>query len=223
MSRLPAVLALLLFGCTSPLVPESAGSSGEAETTTGAHSTSEVGPSPTTAPADTTATTTRGSSDSGSTSLTPGSSGSSGDETDTSMSSGFILDPDGGGGCGGFCPANGVMAHCSLCSYFDQDCGAGHVCKPVDICGADTWSKPACRPAPEDATAQAGEPCMVEESPYSGIDTCAPTSMCFDVDPLTLEGTCAPYCSDFVTCEDTTQTCFEANDGWVPVCLSRCS
>lgn len=45
------------------------------------------------------------------------------------------------------------------------------------------------------------------------------------LDPLTLEGMCTPYCSsgDDITCEDPAQTCFEGNDGWVPLCLSSCS
>lgn len=231
MSRFPVVLAVLLVGCTGPLVPGAGGggggSSGAAGTTTGTPSPPETGSSPTTGPAVTTAVTTRGSSDSGSTGLLTGTTGSSGDESDTrtSLGSGFIVDPDGGGGCGGFCPSDGVMASCFACSYFDQDCPAGEVCKPADLCNAGTWSRPACLPAPDDANGQPGEPCTAEDSPFSGIDTCAPNSMCFDVDPLTLEGTCTPYCSSYdeVTCEDPTQTCFEGNDGWVSVCLPRCS
>lgn len=232
MSRSPAVLALLLVGCTGPLVPGAAGSSGEAETTTGTQSPPETGPLPTTAPpgttastaAVTTAVTTRGSSGYGSTGLMPGTTGSSGDESDTRTSvGGFIVDPDGGGGCGAFCPTSGVMASCFVCSYFDQDCGAGEVCKPADVCDSGTWSLPVCRPAPEDANGQPGEPCTMEENPFSGIDTCAPNSMCFDVDPMTLEGTCVGYCDSFIPCDDPTQACFEGNDGWVPLCLPSCS
>lgn len=149
------------------------------------------------------------------------SSSGEGDESDTGIGSGLIVDPD-GGGCPSFVP--GTMPHCTLeCTVFDQLCGEGEVCKPVGFDGAPTWAGPACRPVPDGPLAASGEPCSMMENRLSGLDDCVDTAMCLGVDPVTLEGTCAPYCSSVIACEDPMQTCFEGNAGFVPVCLDSCS
>lgn len=179
------------------------------ETTGGVTSTTSPQPSSETNPSPVTGTTGDSTSSSG-----------SGDEgPDTGLNSGFVIDPD-GGGCGGFGP--GVMAHCSLCSYFEQLCVRGESCKPTDQANAGTWTRPTCQPRPPGADGQPGSPCEVEDGPFSGIDTCE-SSMCWNVDADTSAGTCVAFCSSEVPCDDPMDTCFEGNDGFVPICLPSCS
>lgn len=159
------------------------------------------------------------------TSSSSGGLGSSGDALDTGISTGFITDPDGGGGCGGFQPDN-ALAHCSVeCIPWQQeDCGRGEGCKVADLSGSGTWSNPLCTSIPGDASLP-GELCTVEDSPMSGSDTCAAGSMCWDVDGDTLEGTCIEFCTydDGPRCTDPTRTCFNGNHEYLPICLPSCS
>ncbi len=207
-----------LLGCGA-LVPGS-----ETETSTepvGSTSSSTAGTVTSPTGGDVASTTDPASSSGSSPLSTSGttSSDSGSEGPDTGISTGFITDPD-GGGCGGFSP--GVMAHCSLCSYFDEDCPPGEACKPTDNANAGTWTTPICHPQSDDATGQPGSPCTVEDGPFSGVDTCA-SSMCWDVDVDTLEGTCVAFCSDLVPCTNPDDTCFNGNNGFVPICLPRCS
>ena len=152
------------------------------------------------------------------------STGTAGDETSdpTGVGTGFITDPDGGSSlC--FVPTHGKAVYSTACSYLGQDCPRGEVCKPTDNCVVGTWSQPVCVPAVPGADGQHGEPCVVEEGPFSGLDTCAANGVCIDVDPLTLEGRCAAYCSSDVACVDPDDACFRGNGGWLPVCLPGCS
>ncbi len=213
---------LLVAGGCGGLVPAETDASQSSAGSTTSSSTSGGSASETAAEVT---STTRADSSSGSTanpstsiSGTTGSS-SSGDDPDTGISTGFITDPD-GGGCGGFSP--GVMAHCSLCSYFEDSCVAGEACKPTDNANAGTWTTPVCRPVPDDATGQPGSDCTMEEGPFSGVDTCS-TGMCWNVDAETLEGSCVAFCAADVPCANPDEACFEGNGGFVPVCLPRCS
>jgi hypothetical protein len=42
--------------------------------------------------------------------------------------------------------------------------------------------------------AKSGEPCHAERSRFSGIDDCELGAMCWDVERVTLEGNCVPFC-----------------------------
>ncbi len=72
---------------------------------------------------------------------------------------------------------------------------------------------------------QPGDPCQVEESGVSGIDTCALGSMCWDVDTETNIGTCVAMCEGSAampTCDDPGATCVISNNDALNLCLPAC-
>ena len=106
------------------------------------------------------------------------------------------------------------------CSIWDQDCGRGEKCVPWANDGSSVLNASICRPIhPQPGVA--GEPCRAEEGVASGIDDCDAQSVCFDVDPDTLEGVCAAFCEgdeNAPTCEAKTQHCVISNEA-----SSRCA
>jgi hypothetical protein len=128
----------------------------------------------------TTTSTTSSSTTVSTTNTTTGTTGTtSGSSTDTSGSSetgmAFIDNPDGGN-------------NCLVCDTWAQDCPGGEKCVPWERgCGA------ACVAVVRDAAAP-GEPCSVL-NPLSPDDDCDETSVCWDVDPDTGEGTCRALCT----------------------------
>lgn len=133
------------------------------------------------------------------------------DPSDSGISTGFITDPDGGG----------VSIECSV---WDQDCAEGEKCAPWANDGGSAWNATRC--VPVDANpAQPGDPCSVEGSGVSGIDTCDVSSMCWDVDGETNTGTCIAFCvgsENAPVCDDPTTSCSIANDGVLTLCLPTC-
>lgn len=79
------------------------------------------------------------------------------------------------------------------CSVIVQDCPDGEKCMPYANDGGNSWNDTKCVPIAPDP-AGVGEPCHAEGSGVSGFDDCDGTSMCWDVDIDTLEGTCVPFC-----------------------------
>ena len=80
------------------------------------------------------------------------------------------------------------------------------------------------RPGRADPDA-AGQPCAVEGSGVSGIDSCELGSMCFFVDPETNEGTCVALCvgtPELPSCGSPTEVCTTSNDGVLNLCLLSC-
>lgn len=110
---------------------------------------------------------------------------------------------------------------CSPCSTWLQDCPDGEKCMPWSVDLDDTtWDFWKCIPLPPDP-AHVGEPCVVEGSPKSGVDNCDEGSMCWHVDPDTLEGTCVPFCTnlpDDPVCPDGT-ACLIADFGVLAICV----
>ncbi|MCX4241223.1 ribulose phosphate epimerase [Paraliomyxa miuraensis] len=109
------------------------------------------------------------------------------------------------------------------CDVFAQDCPLGEKCMPWANDGGNAWNATRCSPVVDDAAGE-GEPCLVEGSGVSGIDSCDYGLMCWDVDPETLEGTCVPFCTGDQSnpqCPDGL-VCVLANDGILPLCLAPC-
>ena len=110
------------------------------------------------------------------------------------------------------------------CSLFEQNCPDGQKCMPYANDGGNNWNATRCVPIDPDPDA-VGEPCTVEEDGVSGIDSCDGTSMCFDVDQDTLEGTCFAFCggdeSD-PTCPNACDFCTISGDGVLTICLPTC-
>ena len=123
----------------------------------------------------------------------------------------------------GFTFILGRDAFVDPCDLWAQDCPRGEKCMPWGTEGT-IWNAVRCSPIVDDP-AGAGEPCVAEESGLSGIDDCDINSMCWAVDPDTLEGYCLPLCEgaeDDPTCTDPCRECTIANDGILPLCLAAC-
>jgi hypothetical protein len=109
------------------------------------------------------------------------------------------------------------------CDLWLQDCPRGEKCMPWANDGG-TWNATRCSPIAEDPDAP-GEPCTVEGNGVSGIDSCELGSMCWDVDPKTLEGVCVAFCvgsPENPVCEDANATCALSGDGVLILCLPNC-
>ncbi len=145
----------------------------------------------------------------------------SSDQTGTGAA--FITPPDGGGVCFVSGGGNGdYLASCE-CDVWAQDCGRGYRCSPWANDGGDVWNATRCSqidPSPGDV----GDPCTVEGAVASGQDSCGGDSMCFNVDPETLEGTCVAFCSgdqQNPMCSPDS-ICVNSNEGALPLCHRVC-
>ena len=110
------------------------------------------------------------------------------------------------------------------CSIFTQDCPAGYKCAPYANDGGSAWNDTKCVPVVEDPNLP-GEPCTVEGSGVSGIDDCDVTSMCWDIDPKTNEGTCVAHCIGDVSDPSCLEPCFGCSisaSGPIALCLPTC-
>jgi hypothetical protein len=134
------------------------------------------------------------------------------EETDSGqITVGFIADQGGGG------PE-------IECSVWDQDCPPDQKCMPWANDGGVSWNATRCVAVDPDA-GQPGDPCTVEGTGVSGVDTCAVSSMCWNVDPETNTGTCISFCDGSENnpiCDDPTTTCSITNDGVLILCLPNC-
>jgi hypothetical protein len=90
-----------------------------------------------------------------------------------------------------------------MCDPFAQDCPPGKKCAFWADDGGPAWNATRCVDVARDP-GQLDEPCTVEGSGVSGIDSCDVGLMCWDVDEEG-NGTCAPLCSgspEAPTCPD---------------------
>lgn len=136
-----------------------------------------------------------------------------GDPDDSSDGGGFITELDGGG----------PICH-SCCDVWAQDCPDGEKCSAWANDGSDDWNGTRCSPIAA-APGQPGDPCTVEDGPASGLDDCDLDSMCWNIDPDTLEGTCVARCDGSEadpSCASPDDLCFISNDGVLNLCLPAC-
>lgn len=127
-----------------------------------------------------------------------------------SSAGGFIIPLDGGGGPG--------------CSIFEQDCPTGEKCMPWANDGGGTWNSTRCSPVVDNPDG-VGDPCVAEGSGTRGSDSCDFGSMCWNLDPDTLEGTCVAFCigsAESPTCADEFSSCSINSDGVLALCIPRC-
>ena len=109
------------------------------------------------------------------------------------------------------------------CDVFAQDCPEGEKCMPWANDGGTAWNASRCSPVANEPDAP-GEPCTVEGSAYSGIDSCELGAMCYQVDPITNEGTCLAMCTGNVVdpqCAAPEELCVIVSD-FVPLCEDAC-
>ena len=154
--------------------------------------------------------------DPGATSLASTSSADTATDGTTDPSGAFIEDPDFGSACTTF-----------ECDLYAQDCCPGQQCVPWANDGGESFNATRCVEILTDGDRQ-GQPCTVEDSPVSGLDSCGPGLICWGVDAQTLMGTCAPTCTgtveapecadDLICVSDQTPS----DDDTIAVCLPSC-
>ena len=203
-------LVIVVLACGPNVGVEDDG--GDTTTSTSA-TTTGVTTVDTTDPTDPTGATVATTSPSPTSATMTTSSDTSGDTTEGPLDTGmaFLTAPDGGGYCG-------------FCDVWAQDCGVGTKCTPWDCNIEPIWVALGCRELDADPVAL-GATCTTLETPYSGLDNCDVTAMCWNVDVVTLEGECVGFCSGSEanpSCSDPSDSCFIGLDGLVPVCLPAC-
>jgi hypothetical protein len=85
--------------------------------------------------------------------------------------------------------------------------------------GGTEWNATKCSALDPDSKAP-GEPCTAEGSGVSGVDDCEEGSMCWDVDPDTLQGFCVAFCIGTEanpSCADPELVCTILD--FLPLCL----
>lgn len=211
MLSLRTCLTISLVAACGPKPPQTETTDGDTSTgATGSGTTSAPTTSSTTALDPTTAPISTGADTSAGFMLPP----------DEGVS--FIKPLDGGSNCGCGSVAN-LGLRCKPCETWLQDCPEGEKCTPTACNPDDEWDSHKCIPLPEHPD-HAGEPCTVEGSVASGVDSCDLATMCWFIDPDTLTGVCTPYCTgspDQPVCADGT-TCMIGNDAVLSLCLPIC-
>ncbi|MCH9684630.1 MAG: ribulose phosphate epimerase [Deltaproteobacteria bacterium] len=133
-------------------------------------------------------------------------------DTTAGIETTFLSDPDGG-------------RRSFECDLFEQDCPRGEKCMPWANDGGNAWNATHCTPIAVDPGAP-GDACTVEGNRVSGIDTCQLGSMCWNVDPATLEGTCVAFCvgpPESPTCDDPDTFCNITANALPLLCLPSCN
>jgi hypothetical protein len=201
-----ALLTIVLVACGPVLAPQDDGTTGHATTSTSALTTATTQTTATGSSAGTAIPTDEA------TSIEPTSNEVDATDVDDESSAGhgFILEDVQGGGS-------------VECDVWAQDCAVGNKCMPWANDGGDAWNATRCSPI-DPTPAGIGDPCVVEDSGVSGFDDCGISAMCWDVDPVTLEGTCVQFCDGSEAnplCPEGL-TCRIAFEGTLALCLPPC-
>lgn len=110
------------------------------------------------------------------------------------------------------------------CDIWGQDCSEGEKCNPWANDGGNSWNATKCVSVDANAGTP-GDSCSTEGGGVSGLDSCASSSMCWNVDGETNLGTCVGFCTGSETspiCDDPTTACSITNDGVLILCLPKC-
>lgn len=207
------MLALLLVGCggqpatTSEATATNSSGDGSGTATAGESSTTSQ-----TSEATNTGTMGEGTSSETSDSSETGGSDSTAGTTEGSTTIDFVSNPDmGEPGCTSI--------------LLEGECPEGQKCMPYANDGGSAWNAVECFDIMGDGMAE--EPCSVVDNGVSGMDTCAPGHMCWNVDPETLMGECVAFCkgtTENLYCEQEGYECIAASEPDVlALCLFPCS
>ena len=212
-------LGVAIAACGPSVVGGDGGSTGETGTSTSVEATADDD-SQVTSPG--TNNTTSPSTTANPTSATMTSTATATDPTTTDAED-DVIDDEGCAFYGG-CPSDWGSVTFE-CDVWAQDCPEGEKCMPWANDGGVHWNATRCSPV-DPSPPGIGEPCLVEGSGTSGIDECDVGAMCWNVDPLTNEGTCAAMCSGSPanpSCPgDGATQCMIAYDSVVALCLEAC-
>lgn len=204
----------------------SGGSTSSDESSTGDNSSVTLTTNPTNPTATTTTgdTTTSGSGSTTDPSGTTGPSGTTDDpttgDTSTGSTEGGSSSTGGENSCESISPYDGI----GECDPYAQDCAEGFRCVPWANDGGNNWNATRCSPLDADPDLL-GDPCTVEGSGVSGLDSCDTGLMCFGVDGDTNIGECIALCvcgPETPQCAEAASACSVSNGGSLPICLSPC-
>jgi hypothetical protein len=112
----------------------------------------------------------------------------------------------------------------NMCDIWAQDCPMGEKCMPWANDGGSSWNATKCTPLDANP-GEPGDECTTDGGGVSGVDTCAVSSMCWDLDIETGVGTCVPFCmgtEDAPFCDDPDNACSITNEGVLILCLPTC-
>jgi len=126
-------------------------------------------------------------------------------------------------GCAFLCGETDGDGEIFGCDLWGQDCAEGEKCMPWANDGGSSWNGSRCSPV-DAAPGQPGDPCTVQGSGVSGVDSCDLGGMCWNVDEENM-GTCVSLCTgsaDAALCDNPADVCIVANDGALPLCLPQC-
>jgi hypothetical protein len=140
---------------------------------------------------------------------------SAGSSTGAGETCDFICDDDG-------TYETGRCLDCDL--WTDECCADDQKCMPWANDGGNRWTSVRCAPV-DDAPAGLGEPCEVQGSYVSSIDSCGDRLMCFWVDPRGDVGTCVAKCEgseNAPSCSDPGTSCVIDFDATLALCLPPC-
>ncbi|MCR9161499.1 MAG: hypothetical protein ACE37F_29995 [Nannocystaceae bacterium] len=200
-------LALPLTACGSvvdfPNVDGSTGSS--AESTSGPDVATSAAPDPTSNPVPTTSTPTTGPG--------PDPTTSAGAEGSSESGGCFFLDCE-----------DTESPPAIECSIWEQNCPEGEKCSPWANDGGNWWNATRCVPIAGNPDGLY-EPCTVEDTATSGLDSCDFGMMCWNISEE-LTGTCHGLCQgseQAPTCADDNATCVVGADSVIPLCLPNCN
>lgn len=130
---------------------------------------------------------------------------------------------DDAAGCPFVCASDiGASGSCDL---WAQDCPLGQKCTPWANDAGFSWNDTRCVPIADDP-AQPGEPCTVASIYLDGIDDCELGAMCWNVEPVSMMGTCVAFCEGSEaapSCVDPATQCTIANEGVLILCLPLCN
>lgn len=153
-----------------------------------------------------------------------GISGSGGQVIPTTGDDNDTIDPEESEDSIGFVVQPEVGSVTVTCNVWTQDCPRGEKCMPWANDGGGVWNGTRCTTVIA-SPGQPGDACTVEGSGTSGIDSCDVSSMCWNVDGASNQGTCVGFCEGSElspVCPDPSTGCSISNDGVLILCLNRC-
>jgi hypothetical protein len=210
----PAVLLSLLVGCAPAVALDDGAATTSDDTAVDTTASTSTATSATTSASTTTSVTASSTTTDASTSSTDDGNDDAYEEDSGGTGCAFTCPPPPGTGGGG----GGVVFECDLVA---QDCPEGEKCMPWANDGGVMWNASRCSPLDPDPDAP-NDPCTVEGSGVSGIDSCGLGAMCFEVDPKTNIGVCRSFCLPGVEPCAAEDACVTYVPGIVEVCVPAC-
>ncbi len=120
------------------------------------------------------------------------------------------------------CDAKGCL-DCEI-DHSDVDCPDGSKCMPWAASGGGSLNATKCTPI-DPNPGKPGDPCTVQGSEVSGVDSCEAGAICRDVYADTQMGTCVAFChfdGGSYTCDDPNTLCAVYDADLLFLCVPAC-